>query len=199
LLSEEWYQISTFSTLIAQGPKLRPIGMGYSGRKLVSGVSLTASAKEIITNLAPFQLSSLISNETESVVHHLIRKLHELHGNTHVLFQLDVSNAFNSVSRFKGLLAIARHLPHLYTYILRTYRIKNKLWVDATDDQIRDHILSQEGSTQGAVDGGIFFNMAINDILRELNQLGWRYFCCNRRRYHRMFETRRCPFCVLTC
>ena len=170
MLSEEWYQISTFSTLIAQGPKLRPIGMGYSERKLVSGVSLTASAKESFTSLAPFQLSSLISNGTESVVH-LVRKLHELHGNTHVLFQLDVSNAFNSVSRLKGLLAIARHLPHLYTYILRTYRIKNKLWVDATDDQIRDHILSQEGSTQGAVDGGIFFNMAINEILKELNQL----------------------------
>ena len=144
-LSEEWYQISTFSTLIAQGPKLRPIGMGYSGRKLVSGVSLTASAKEIITSLAPFQLSSLVSNGSETVVH-LIRKLHELYGNSHVFFQLDVANAFNSVSRFKGLLAIARHLPYLYTYILRTYRIKNKLWVDATDDQIRDHILSQEGS-----------------------------------------------------
>ena len=57
------------------------------------------------------------------------------------------------------------------TYIFRTYRIKKKLWVDATDDQIRDYILSQEGSTQGAVDGGIFFNMAINETLRELNQL----------------------------
>ena len=32
-------------------------------------------------------------------------------------------------------------------------------------------ILSQEGSTQGAVDGGVFFNMAINDTIRELNNL----------------------------
>ena len=61
-LPEEWYQVSTFSTLIAQGPKLRPIGMGYGGRKLVSGVSLTAAAKAITTNFAPFQLSSLINN-----------------------------------------------------------------------------------------------------------------------------------------
>ena len=43
--------------------------------------------------------------------------------------------------------------------------------MDASDDQIRDHILSQEGSTQGAVDSGIFFNMGINETLRELNQL----------------------------
>ena len=43
--------------------------------------------------------------------------------------------------------------------------------MDATDDQIRDHILSQEGSTQGAVDGGVFFNIAINDTIRELNSL----------------------------
>ena len=47
----------------------------------------------------------------------------------------------------------------------------NKLWINATDDQIREYILSQEGSTQGAVDGGIFFNNAINDTLHELNKL----------------------------
>jgi len=41
----------------------------------------------------------------------------------------------------------------------------NKLWVDASDDQIRDYTLSQEGSTQGAVDGGIFFINAINETL----------------------------------
>jgi hypothetical protein len=169
-LSDEWYDISTYSTLVAQGRKLRPIGMGYSGRKLVSSVSLAAASKEIMTNFAPFQLSSLVKNGSETVIH-LIRKLHERYGKTHVLLQLDVANAFNSVSRFKGLLAIARHLPQLYTYIFRTYRSKNKLWVDATDEQIRDHILSQEGSTQGAVDGGVFFNMAINDTIKEINNL----------------------------
>ena len=47
----------------------------------------------------------------------------------------------------------------------------NKLWVNASDDQIRDFILSQEGSTQGAVDGGIFFNNAINETIQELNEL----------------------------
>ena len=47
----------------------------------------------------------------------------------------------------------------------------NKLWVNASDDQIRDFILSQEGSTQGAVDGGIFFNCAINETIQELNKL----------------------------
>ena len=169
-LSDEWYDISTYSTLVAQGRKLRPIGMGYSGRKLVSSVSLAAASKEIMTNFAPFQLSSLVKNGSETVIH-LIRKLHERYGKTHVLLQLDVANAFNSVSRFKGLLAIARYLPQLYTYILRTYRSKNKLWVDATDEQIRDHILSQEGSTQGAVDGGVFFNIAINDTIKEINNL----------------------------
>jgi len=75
------------------------------------------------------------------------------------------------VSRLHGLIAIAQHLPQLYTYILRTYRNTNKLWINATDDQIRECILSQEGSTQGAVDGGIFFNNAINEVLHELNKL----------------------------
>ena len=47
----------------------------------------------------------------------------------------------------------------------------NKLWVNASDDQIRDFIFSQEGSTQGAVDGGIFFNCAINETIQEVNKL----------------------------
>ena len=102
---------------------------------------------------------------------HLIRKVHDLFGKSHVLFQIDVAIAFNSVSRFKMLLAIAQHLPQLYTYILRTYRNKNMLWVDASDEQIRNHILTQEESTQSALDGGIFFNIAINDTIWELNDL----------------------------
>ena len=144
--------------------------MGYSSRKLVSGVSLLAGAKVIRKKFAPFQLSSSVKNGPESVVH-LIRHLHKIYGDSHVFLQIDVKNAFNSVSRLHGLLAIAQHLPQLYTYILRTYRNMNKLWINASDDQIRDQLLSQEGSTQGAVDGGIFFNCAINEIIQELNEL----------------------------
>ena len=183
-LSEEWYNFTSSSNLIAITKKLRPIGMGYSGRKLVSGVSLLNAAKAIRKKFAPFQLSSLIRNGPESVVH-LIRHLHEVYGDSHIFLQIDVKNAFNSVSRLRGLLAIAQHIPQLYTYILRTYRNMNKLWVNATDDQIRDHLLSQEGSTQGAVDGGIFFNCAINETIQELNelvlQLGGGCICSNSR------------------
>ena len=35
-LLDEWYEFASFSNLIAITKKLRPIGMGYSGRKLVS-------------------------------------------------------------------------------------------------------------------------------------------------------------------
>ena len=97
-LSEEWYVFTSSSNLIAITKKLRPIGMGYSGRKLVSGVSLLATAKAIRKKFTPFQQSSLIRNGPESVVH-LIRRLHQTHGNTNVFLQIDVKNAFNSVSR----------------------------------------------------------------------------------------------------
>ena len=166
-LSDEWYEFASFSNLITITKKLRPIGMGYSGRILVSGVSLAAAAKKIRQKFAPFKLSSLVRNGSESVVH-LIRHFHQLYGDSHVFFQID---AFNSVSRLHGLLAIAQHLPQLFTFILRPYRNMNKLWIDATDDQIRDFILSQEGSNQGALDGGIFFNNANIETIQELNKL----------------------------
>ena len=109
-LSEERYEVSSSSNLIAITKKLRPIGIGYSGKKLVSGVLLVSAAQEIRKKFAPFQLSSLVRNGSESVVH-LIRKLHELYGDSHVFFQIDVKNAFNSVSRLHGLIAIVQHLP----------------------------------------------------------------------------------------
>ena len=102
-LSEERYELVSFSNLVAITKKLRPIGMGYSGRKLVSWVSLAAAAKDIRQKFAPFQLSSLVKNDAESVVH-LIRHLHLLYGDSHVFFQIDVKNVFNSVSRLHGLL-----------------------------------------------------------------------------------------------
>ena len=69
---------------------------------------------------------------------------------------------------------VSSRLPSTYLSYTRTsweHTEIYKLWIDASDDQIRDHILSQEGSTQGAVDGGIFFNSAINETLQELNQM----------------------------
>ena len=43
----------------------------------------------------------------------------------------------------------------------------NKLWIDASDDQIRDYILSQEGSTQGAVDGGSSLIMPLTKLCKS--------------------------------
>ena len=98
-------------------------------------------------------------------------QLHELLGGSHVIVSLDVSNAFNAVSRLQGLLSIAQALPGLYTYANRTYKLKNKLWMDGPDEQVRELIPSQEGSTQGVVDGGVFFNTTSSHVLKEVNDV----------------------------
>jgi len=41
--------------------------------------------------------------------------------------------------------------------------------MDGPSEAIRQPIKAQEGSTQGAVDGGTFFNMAINHAIKEAN------------------------------
>ena len=56
-LPDEWYQYNTAAILVAHGNKIRPLGMGSTGRKLVSATSLTANSKDITNELAPFQLS----------------------------------------------------------------------------------------------------------------------------------------------
>ena len=142
--------------------------MGSTGRKLVSATSLAANSKDITKELSPFQLSYAVKNGCEAVVH-LLRQMHELNGATHVIITLDVSNAFNSVSRLQGLLSIAQPLPGVYTYANCAYRRTNTLWLEGPDEQTREPIEGQEGSTQGAVDGGVFFNVAMNHALKEMN------------------------------
>ena len=167
-LPSEWYEYNTFSTLVALGDKMRPLGMGTTGRKLVTAATMSKAAKEIQSEFAPFQLGSMVRNGCEAVVH-LIRKMHDTFGDTHVIISIDVANAFNTVSRLQGLISIAQSIPSLYTYAYRTYSLKNKLWMDGPDEQTRVPISSEEGSTQGAVDGGVFFNTALNHALKEVN------------------------------
>ena len=43
--------------------------------------------------------------------------------------------------------------------------------MDGPEETTRQPIKGHEGSTQGAVDGGTFFNMAINHVLKEANDV----------------------------
>ena len=97
---------------MAHEEKMRPLGMGSTGRKLVSATSLAKHTKDILHDFAPFQLSCMVKNGCETVVHFL-RQMHELIGAFHVLLTLDVSNAFNVVSRLQCLLSIVQTLPGL--------------------------------------------------------------------------------------
>ena len=77
---------------------MRPLGMGSTGRKLVIAATMTKCAKDIQNEFAPFQLGCMAKNGCEAVVH-LIRRLHDTTGDTHVIISIDVANAFNTVSR----------------------------------------------------------------------------------------------------
>ena len=149
---------------------MRPLGMGSTGRKLVTAAAMTKAAKDIQSEFAPFQLGSMVKNGCEAVVHR-IRRMHDMVGDTHVIISIDVANAFNTVSRLHGLLSIAQAIPSLYTYTYRMYSLKNKLWMDGPNEQTREPISSEEGFTQGAVDGGVFFNTALNHVLKEANSV----------------------------
>ena len=169
-IPDEWYDYNTSAILVANGDKMRPLGMDSTGRKLVSVTFLAKHSKDMLNEFAQFQLSCMVKNGCEVVVH-LLRQMHELMGSSHVKLTLDVSNAFNAVSRLQGLLSIAQSLPGLYTYANCIYRRKNTLWMDGPDEQLCKPIKGQEGSTQGAVGGGVFFNTAMNHVLKKVNAI----------------------------
>ena len=83
--------------------------------------------------------------------------------------QVDVKNAFNSASRAHTLTQIAMFIPEMYNFILKTYSLQHKLWMNVPVEQIRTFIIAGEGSPQVAVDGSFFFALAINYILIKMN------------------------------
>ncbi len=73
---------------------------------------------------------------------HVMRNLFKDDG-VEATLMVDAPNAFNSLNREAALRNVCIHCPVLATMLTNTYRNPSRLFIDC------DHILSQEGTTQG--------------------------------------------------
>jgi len=74
---------------------------------------------------------------------HAVRKSYEEEGSEYLLL-VDADNAFNKLNRKVSLENIKRLCPPMYTYLHNSYTTPTMLYLENGD-----HILSQEGVTQG--------------------------------------------------
>ncbi len=131
------------SRLIAldKNPGIRPIGIGDTARRIISKAVLSVLRPDIQEACGCLQLCAGQISGIEAAVHSA-RSNFELEDSEAILL-VDASNAFNSLNRKVALNNIKTTCPALATILMNNYREPTMLYMEG------DHILSQEGTTQG--------------------------------------------------
>ena len=122
-------------------PGVRPIGVSETLRCLISKAFLRVTHDDIRKAVGSVQLCAGQEAACEAGIH-TMRNLFEDDGVEAVLL-VDASNVFNSLNREAALRNIHIHCPVLAPMLTNMYRTHSMLFIDG------NHILSQEGTTQG--------------------------------------------------
>ena len=140
---------------------VRPIAIGTTLRKLIS-LSIAITIKSRLPSFfGPFQCGVGMPGGAENVVHG-IRQLLDGEPNN-VVVSLDLSNAFNTVSRAAFMSQVETHFPELASWIWRCYGAKQFLLLKG-----QEPLLSAAGVQQGDPLGPFLFCLAIHPILKEI-------------------------------
>ena len=151
--------------LTKDGGGIRPIAVGdllvrVAGRALASDHAEGFGAFFKMAN----QFGVACSSGSDVVVHgvSLAMSAHE----DWITLQLDIRNAFNSVSRHLILAQLQRHFPTLVPYFMARYGASTQLQVLGSGHDPPATILSREGVQQGDPLGPAFFAIALEAVTR---------------------------------
>jgi len=161
--------------LLKENGDLRPIGMNFAVRKVVSLLVIrflkSKESKEdptfLETHLPPLQMA-MEKNGTEKIAHAMALDF-DLHPER-CKFAIDGVNSFNAVSKTQALINIKKHVPHILPFVRAMYGNSSKAWYYGLKEGIT-HIDVDEGSTQGDVLGTFCYAMAINPFLQQMRAI----------------------------
>jgi len=122
-------------------PGVRPVGIGETLRRLISKAVLQVARDDIQRVVGCLQLCAGQEAACEAGIL-AMRSLFE-DGAVEAVLLVDASNAFNSLNREAALLNTRILCPILAPMLTNTYRSPARLFIGG------EHILSQEGTTQG--------------------------------------------------
>jgi len=102
------------------------------------------TAEDIIHAVGTLQTCAGLESGIEAAIHAVRKSFEE--ENNECLLLVDADNAFNKLNRKDSLENIKRLCPPMYTYLHNSYNTPVVLYLENGD-----HILSQEGVTQGTM------------------------------------------------
>jgi len=143
---------------------VRPIAVGETLRRMTSSIARARVKEQTLQLLAPHNVGVSVRSGGEAVIH-AIRDLTEQLGNdpNYALLQIDLSNAFNLVSRRAFRREVAVHLPQISPWVEYCYGTESNpnLWIG--DFSFK----SVQGVQQGDPLGPLLFSIALRPILRH--------------------------------
>jgi hypothetical protein len=143
---------------------IRPIAIGEVWYRL-AGLCALATCKDVGQSLAPLQLAVGVPGGAQIVGHALAAGIAA--EPDCVTLQLDVRNAFNTLSRQRMLKAVAQRSPSLLPFATWSYATLKPLRLRGSAATIA----STRGVRQGDPCGPLFFALALQGPLEELWEL----------------------------
>jgi hypothetical protein len=153
---------------------VRPIGMGVTLRKLCS-IEFLRYTHQITPGNASFNKThfrklqyGLDDKGTETIIHG-VRYTTEAHPE-HDVFLLDADNAFNRVSRLKGLEETFKKFPFIIPFLRKIYLTDSTGWFFGLNSGL-ERVISQEGFHQGDVLSSWLFCMTLQPLLQATSEI----------------------------
>ena len=147
-------------------PGVRPVGVGEILRRIVGKVVVKNIKEDIIEAAGPLQTCAGLESGIEASIH-AMRKIFEKE-ETEAVLLVDAENAFNNLNRKAALHNIKEICPPFFRYLSNTYQTPSKMIIN---DQVKvDHVLSEEGSTQGDVAAMGMYAVGIRPLINILNE-----------------------------
>ena len=148
---------------------VRPIAIGAVFRRIVGRCLLVMWAQRFRDFFAHIQVAVSVPNGAE-----LVTKALQIALSDHpdwVVVEMDIANAFNTVSRARFMRAIKNHFPELLPYMRQFYAQEMPLVTqDITSSTGYSTIPSREGVHQGDPMSGFAHAIAIHAVLLEMSQ-----------------------------